>query len=371
MFLSRPETSIPCLTKLISSFGAFSGYKVNLAKSEAMPLGSLVSVPVLAEPFPFQWSPSGFIYLGVHITPTYEQMYRSNFPPLLDTIKADLDRWAPLPLSWLGRAALIKMNILPRLLYPLQMIPILLSKKVIKVLEGWLSAFIWSKRKPCLKMAKLQMAGSDGGLDVPNIRLYQLASHLRVIADWHKQDPASIWLDIESSQSKLPLFILLFVNNPDGIKKFCTNPITLSTVKAWRSIRTLEGRAHLTSPLTPILNGPDFLPGCKGQGFKTWYACGLTKLGDLFANQTMLSFQQLQQQYWLQKSEFFRFLQIRHFVIKDTTLTTNSAASCVEGALSSQISKKHISTFYKALTTNLPLTSRALRRPGRKTWASL
>lgn len=48
------------------------------------------------------------------------------------------------------------------------MIPILLSNKVIKVLEGWLSSFIWSKRRLRLKMTKLQMAGCDGGLDVPN-----------------------------------------------------------------------------------------------------------------------------------------------------------------------------------------------------------
>ena len=41
-------------------------------------------------------------------------------------------------------------------------------------------------------MAKLQMAGSDGGFDAPNLRLYQLAAHLRVIADWLKVDPASI-----------------------------------------------------------------------------------------------------------------------------------------------------------------------------------
>lgn len=81
------------------------------------------------------------------MTPTFGQMYKSNFSPLLDAIRADLHCWALLPLSSLGRVALIKINVLPRLLYPLQMIPILLSSKVIKVLEGWLGSFIWSKRK--------------------------------------------------------------------------------------------------------------------------------------------------------------------------------------------------------------------------------
>ena len=82
--LSRPQTSIPHLIKVISSFGILSGYKINFAKSEVMPLRSLTCVPNMAEPFPFRWSPSGFTYLGVHITPSYGQMCKSNFPPLLD-----------------------------------------------------------------------------------------------------------------------------------------------------------------------------------------------------------------------------------------------------------------------------------------------
>lgn len=361
--LLNPQTSIPSLVKVISSFGLFSGYKINFAKSEAMPLGCLTSGPNMAEPFPFRWSPAGFTYLGVYVTPTYGQMFKSNFPPLLDTIKADLDRWAPLPISWLGRIALIKMNILPRLLYPLQMIPILLSNKVIKVLEGWLSAFIWSKRKPRLKMAKLQMAGSDGGLDVPNLRFYQLASHLRVISGWLRGDAASIWLDIESSQSKCPLSSLLFMNNFESIKNFCSNPITLCTIRAWRSVRTLEGRVKLTSPLTPILDNPDFPPACTDQGFRAWGRQGLTRLGDLFTGQTLLSFQQLQQQFGLHNpGDFYRYLQLRDFIIKDTTLQNNNSSSQIEKILSLRISKKCITAFYRTLSHNSPLTSQDTKR---------
>ncbi|KAK0147465.1 hypothetical protein N1851_013069 [Merluccius polli] len=148
------------------------------------------------------------------------------------------------------------------------MIPILLSNKDIKVLEGWLSYFIWSKRKPRLKMAKLQMTGDEVGLDVPNVRLYQLASHLRVISEWFKGVPASVWFDIESSQSKCPLWNLLFVKDYKSVRDHCTNPITLIAVKAWRSTRTMEGRHSLTSPLTPIIGGPDFIPGCQDRGFR-------------------------------------------------------------------------------------------------------
>uniref|UniRef100_A0A8B9J7R7 Reverse transcriptase zinc-binding domain-containing protein n=1 Tax=Astyanax mexicanus TaxID=7994 RepID=A0A8B9J7R7_ASTMX len=222
-------------------------------------------------------------------------------------------------------------------------------------------AFIWSKRKPRLKMAKLQMPGSIGGLDVPNLKLYQLAAHLRVMADWFKSDPVSTWLDLESAQSKCPLWNLLFMKNIDSVRALCDNPVTLSTVKAWRLIRALEGHAQLTSPLTPISKFPDFLPGFSDLGFESWLHVGITKLGDLFHSQTLLSFQQLQQRYTLKNSEFFRYLQIRHFITKNTTLIKTNTPSPVESVLSLQLPKMRINVFYKALTSNSPSTSQAIK----------
>lgn len=97
--------------------------------------------------------------------------------------------------------------------------------------------------------------------------------------------------------------------------------------------------AQLSSPLTPILDSLDFLPGCKDQDFKVWSIQGLKKIGDLFKGQILLSFQQLHQQFGLFNQGDF------------------STISCVEKAPSLQISKKSITVFYGALNCNSPLTS--------------
>lgn len=192
LFMLNPSVSVPRLTQIIARFAAFYGYKVNFSKSEAMPLGNLRQQPDNPNPFPFKWSPAGFIYLGIYITPKFNQMFQTNFNPLFNKIKEDPERWNSLPISWLGRISLLKMNILPRLLYPIQMIPILFNHKIVKRLNGWFSSFIWCKRRPQIRLSVLQLPSAMGGLDLPDIKRYQLSAHLRYIADWVKGDASSI-----------------------------------------------------------------------------------------------------------------------------------------------------------------------------------
>ena len=132
LFLSNPEVSVPATLSIINSFGSISGYKVNYTKSEAMPLGNYSSTSSETN-FPFRWATSGFVYLGIKVSPNVEDLRRLNFVPTIRTVKNDLERWHDLPLSWMGRISLIKMNILPRLLYPLQI-------SIMDIKEGFLGS---------------------------------------------------------------------------------------------------------------------------------------------------------------------------------------------------------------------------------------
>lgn len=130
LFLTNPQTSVPAVFEVINQFSVFSGYTINFFKSEFMPLGN----PRCPTPSPSKWSPEGFTYLGISVTPSLKALYKANFEPLLKHIRDNLGRWISLPLSLLGRIALLKMNILPiSCLYHFQMVHILL----IKLLGGW------------------------------------------------------------------------------------------------------------------------------------------------------------------------------------------------------------------------------------------
>lgn len=256
-----------------------------------------------------------------------------------------------MPVSWLGRISLVKMNVLPRLLYPIQMIPVIFSNGVIKDLNGWLSSFIWSKRRPKLKMATLQLPGSVGGLDLPNIRTYQLSTHMRYIYDWVISNSNSIWLDVEASLSKYRLRDLLFFKKFKNIRLSCENPVTLNTVKAWRLMCRLEGRSKFTSVFTPIVNTPDFQPGMVDAGFKKWRDKDVHRLKDLFSDNVMMTFEQIIEKYSIPRCDFFRYLQIRHYVLHSTTLVENHESSPVEKLIFLSEREISVSLLYKAINS--------------------
>ncbi len=139
LFLTNVETSIPTVLKTIDYFSLISGYKINYDKSEVMPLGGDISTSSLLS-CPFKWSRTGLKYLGIRLSPDLSEL---NLAPLIKSIKDDLERWFNLPISWMGRINLIKMSILPRILYPMLKLPLWFPKKNILDLERSFSKFIW------------------------------------------------------------------------------------------------------------------------------------------------------------------------------------------------------------------------------------
>ncbi len=161
---------------------------------------------------PIKWSPTGFVYLGIKITPNLESLNKSIFAPIFKNIRSDLDRWCNLTVSLVGRVHLVKINILPRLLYPFQMLPVLIANKALKQLRGFIISFIWRKKRQRLRYNFL-IPSRCGGLAAPDIKLYQLSAHLCFILEWHLNDPNSTWISAESTTLRpVPLWNLLYLS---------------------------------------------------------------------------------------------------------------------------------------------------------------
>ena len=63
-------------------------------------------------------------YLGINLTKEVKDLYNENYKTLKKEIKENLRRWKDLPCSWIGTINIVKMAILPKVLYTFNAIPI-------------------------------------------------------------------------------------------------------------------------------------------------------------------------------------------------------------------------------------------------------
>ena len=70
VYLYSPDKSIPLILSVLTEFGHISGYKLNLQKSEFMPVNATAIAYPLSK-LPFRTSLDHFKYLGVSVTKNY------------------------------------------------------------------------------------------------------------------------------------------------------------------------------------------------------------------------------------------------------------------------------------------------------------
>lgn len=124
LFISDPPHCLPKLVDLLKDFGDISGYKVNLQKSEMMPIKKQYSSFLFQLPLRLIQKNQISRSLGNPIT---TQICTRQNQLLLSKTKLDLERWDLLPLSLGRRINTIKMNLFPKFLYLFQCLPIFLK----------------------------------------------------------------------------------------------------------------------------------------------------------------------------------------------------------------------------------------------------
>jgi hypothetical protein len=124
LYIRNPKNTIKKLLKIINSFSKVAGYKINIQIAVAFLYNNNTQTEKeIRETIPFTMTSKTIKYLGINVMKETKDLFNEIYKPLKREIK-DIRRWKDFPCSWIDRINIMKMAILPKVIYEFNKIPI-------------------------------------------------------------------------------------------------------------------------------------------------------------------------------------------------------------------------------------------------------